>query len=124
MIKLIRKIRRFFVVSFARRSYNKAVKLANEFRENNKKHYFVVIDPFFGKSLKVLDRNAFRAIKREYNDAMIHSFVRTGRLFLNESTMIDVQQGCFYSTMLDDEQDIEMRRKAYIEWVIGLGEKK
>lgn len=121
---LIKKIRRFFVVAFARRNYDKSAKLANELCRQNKCHYYVVIDPFFGKSLMVLFRGEFRAIKRKYNDSMIHSFVRTGRLFLNKSTMYDVQDGCFYSTLLDDADEIEMRRQAYIEWVVELSEKK
>jgi hypothetical protein len=38
--------------------------------------------------------------------------------------MDDMKKGAFYSTSLTDPIDIEARRQAYIDWVVGLSEKK
>lgn len=126
--KLIAKIRRFFTVAFARRQYNKARKAADEMHAKIGGDFYAVISPFSDKELKILNRSAFRNFKRNYVDGVIRAYTRAGFAIsanrISPTTMEDVKKGCFYSTKLYDTNEIEMRRKAFIEWVIDLSEKK
>lgn len=125
MKKLIQKIRRYFVVAYARHQYKRAKKAADEARAKSNHHWHVVIDPF-GDTLKVIDRNMFRDFKRRYRDIGIRTLVRNGSKYTIEikTTMVDVLNGAFYSTAITDHLELEARRRAYIDWVVGLSEKK
>ena len=125
MRKLIRKIRMYLVVAYARRQYKRAKKQADEARLKSNHHWHVVIDPF-GESLKVIDRNMFRDFKRRYQDVAIRTLVRNGSKYTVETktTMVDVLNGAFYSTAITDHIELEARRRAYIDWVVQLSEKK
>ena len=125
MIKLIRRIRRYFVIAFSRRQYKRAKDTADQQRVKTRTHWHVVIDPF-GNSLKVIDRKMYRDFKRRYQDIAIRTLVRNGSKYtvVTKSTMEDVKNGAFYSTALTDPIDIEARRRAYIDWVVSLSEKK
>jgi hypothetical protein len=130
MKKLIKKIRLFFVVAFARRQYKMAKKTADEAKKKLGTNHYVVINPFDDNNLQVIDRKAFRWFKRKYVDAAIRTLVRrntNGNVFYTveaKSTMEDVRNGAFYSTAFTDPIDIEARRQAYINWVVELSEKK
>ncbi len=115
----------FLVVAFARRQYKRAKATADRMREETHHHWHVVIDPF-GNSLKTIDRKMYRDFKRRYQDIAIRTLVRNGSKYTVEtkSTMEDVKNGAFYSTALTDHIDIEARRRAYIDWVVSLSEKK
>ena len=115
----------YFVVAFARRQYKRAKETADKQRVKTRTHWHVVIDPF-GNSLKVIDRKMYRDFKRRYQDIAIRTLVRNGSKYTIEtkSTMEDVKNGAFYSTALTDPIDIEARRRAYIDWVVSLSEKK
>ena len=125
MRELIRRIRRYFAVAFARRQYKRAKDAADKAYAATKTHWHVVIDPF-GNALKVIDRRMFRDFKRRYEDIAIRTLVRNGSKYTVETktTMDDVKNGAFYSTSLTDPIDIEARRRAYIDWVVSLSEKK
>jgi hypothetical protein len=125
MRELIRRIRRYFAVAFARRQYKRAKDAADKAYAATNTHWHVVIDPF-GNALKVIDRKMFRDFKRRYEDIAIRTLVRNGSKYTVETktTMDDVKNGAFYSTSLTDPIDIEARRRAYIDWVVNLSEKK
>lgn len=125
MKRLIKRIRLFLVVAFARRQYRRAKEAADKAHAETHTHWHVVIDPF-GNALKVIDRKMFRDFKRRYQDTAIRTLVRRGARYTvkTNTTMTDVLNGAFYSTAIADPIEIEARRRAYIDWVVGLSEKK
>lgn len=126
MRKLIRRIRNFFVVAYARRQYKRAKEIADNAYAESRTHHHVVIDPFNDRRLVVINRTMFRYFKRRYQDAAIRTFVRRGSKYTVVATtdMEQMKAGAFYSTSLTDRIDIEARRRAYIDWVVKLSEKK
>lgn len=126
MNKLIRRIRTYFTVAYARRQYRRAKDIADRKREGTKTHWHVVIDPFNDRGLVVIDRSLFRDFKRKYQDSAIRTLVRRGSKYTVVATtdMEQMKSGAFYSTSLTDPIDIEARRRAYIDWVVKLSEKK
>lgn len=129
MNKIIRRIRLYFVIAFARRQYTRAKRCADQKKEKTNTDWHVVLNPFDDNKLQVIDRKAFRDFKRRYVTAAIRTLVRKGDKNATytveaKSTMVDVKQGAFYSTSFTDPIDIEARRQAYIDWVVKLSEKK
>ena len=126
MRKLFRRLRRYFAVAFARRMYDRARRQADTLREKTKTHWHVVLDPYDDRRLRIIDRKMFRDFNRRYQDIAIRTLVRNGSKYTValKSTMDDMKRGAFYSTSLTDPIDIEARRQAYIDWVVGLSEKK
>jgi hypothetical protein len=126
--KLIAKIRDFFTVAFARRQYYKAKQVADKQAAKTGKAWYVCLSPFDDKKLRVIDRKAFRRFKSRYIDSVIRAYTRAGLIIsvdkISPTTMEDVKRGCFYSTAITDAKEIEMRRKAFIEWVLELSENK
>lgn len=126
--KLIAKIRNFFTVAFARRQYYKAKQVADKQAAKTGKAWYVCLSPFDDKKLRVIDRKAFRRFKSRYIDSVIRAYTRAGLIIsvdkISPTTMEDVKRGCFYSTAITDAKEIELRRKAFIEWVLDLSEKK
>lgn len=126
--RLIRKIRDFFTVAFARRQYYKAKQVADKQAAKTGKAWYVTLSPFDEKNLQVIDRKAFRYFKARYTDAVVRAYTRAGFIIsydkISPTTMEDVKHGCFYSTAITDATEIEIRRKAFIEWVLKLSEKK
>ena len=126
MRKLFRRLRRYFAVAFARRMYDRARRQADTLREKTKTHWHVVLDPYDDRQLRIIDRKMFRDFNRRYQDIAIRTLVRNGSKYTValKSTMDDMKRGAFYSTSLTDPIDIEARRQAYIDRVVGLSEKK
>ena len=99
-------------------------------REKTDTHWHVILNPFDDNKLQVVNRKMFRDFKRRYVTVAIRTLVRRtpySNLFYTgeaKSTMDDVKKGAFYSTSFTDPVDIEARRQAYINWVIGLSDKK
>ena len=116
----------YFTVAFARRMYERTKKKADELRKETNTHWHAVLDPYEDRQLRLIDRSRFRDFKRRYQDAAIRTLVRNGSKYtvVATSTMDDVKNGAFYSTSLTDPIDIEARRRAYIDWVVSLSEKK
>ena len=115
----------FFTVAYARRMYKKSKQKADELRAKTRTHWYVVLDPYSDLQLRIIDRSRFRDFKRRYQDTAIRTLVRNGSKYtvITKSTMEDVKNGAFYSTILADPIDIEARRQAYIDWVVRLSEK-
>ena len=126
MRKLFRRLRRYFAVAFARRMYDRTRRQADTLREKTKTHWHVVLDPYDDHQLRIIDRKIFRDFNRRYQDIAIRTLVRNGSKYTValKTTMDDMKKGAFYSTSLTDTIDIEARRQAYIDWVVGLSEKK
>lgn len=126
--KLLRKIRDFFTVAFARRQYNKAKHVADQQAAKTGKAWYVTLSPFANDKLQVIDRNAFRYFKARYTDAVVRAYTRAGFIIsydkISPTTMEDVKHGCFYSTAITDASEIEFRRQAFIQWVLKLSDKK
>ena len=123
-----RKLRNFFTVAFARRQYYKSKQVADKQAATTGKAWYVCLSPFDDKRLQVIDRKAFRRFKTKYVSAVIRAYTRAGLIIsvdkISPTTMEDVKRGCFYSTAITNAAEIEMRRKAFIEWVLDLSEKK
>jgi hypothetical protein len=129
MKRLIRRIRLYFTVAFARRMYARTKDKADKLREETHTHWHVVLDPYNDRQLQIIDRSRFRDFKRRYQDAAIRSLERKyGNKYTVTTqaltTMDDMKRGAFYSTSFTDPTDIEARRQAYIDWVVKLSEKK
>ena len=126
MRKLFRRLRRYFAVAFARRMYDRTRRQADTLREKTHTHWHVVLDPYDDSRLRIIDRKIFRDFNRRYQDIAIRTLVRNGSKYTValKTTMDDMKKGAFYSTSLTDTIDIEARRQAYIDWVVGLSEKK
>ena len=125
-MNIIKRLRRYFTVAFARRMYSRTKKQADKLREETHTHWHAVLDPYDDKLLRIIDRSRFRDFKRRYQDTAIRTLVRNGSKYtvIATSTMDDVKKGAFYSTSLTDPIDIEARRQAYIDWVVKLSDKK
>lgn len=126
MRKLFIRLRRYFAVAFARRMYDRARRQADTLREKTKTHWHVVLDPYDDQQLRIIDRKMFRDFNRRYQDIAIRTLVRNGSKYTValKTNMDKMKEGAFYSTSLTDPIDIEARRQAYIDWVVGLSEKK
>ena len=126
--RIIARIREFFTVAFARRQYYKAKAVADKQSAKDGKAWYVCLSPFDDKRLQVIDRKAFRRFKSRYVDSVIRAYTRAGLIIsvdhITPTTMEDVKRGCFYSTALTNANEIEMRRKAFVEWVLDLSKKK
>lgn len=116
----ITNIRKFFIVHFAVRCYNSAVKYADAMSElYHNRAYYVVVNPDTNK-LCIISRKDFRNIRRKINTLAIHS----GLGEINHDTMEDLKRGCFYHTRLRETESFanekELRRLAYINYVLEL----
>ena len=126
--RLIKKIRDFFTVAFARRQYYKAKQNADKQAAKTRKTWYVTLSPFEDGKLQVIDRQGFRYFKGKYTDAVVRAYTRAGFIIsydkISPTTMEDVKRSCFYSTAITDPADIEFLRQAFIQWVLKLSEKK
>lgn len=114
MKKIIRKIKVFFVTAFANHEYKKNVAKALELANTHYCPYYVAVKPE-GKGLYIINRKAFRHIKRQINTAAIWR----GLGPINADTMEDLKRGCFYHTNIKPREK-ELRRLAYINYVLDL----
>ena len=102
------------MTAFANHEYNKAVRKADELADKHKMRYYVALK-FEGKGLYIINRAGFRQIKRQINTAAIWQ----GLGPINNDTMLDLRQGCFYHTNIT-RKDRELRRLAYVNYVLNL----
>ena len=148
-MKIIKKIRRYLTIRYARNCYKRMVDRADRLNKEDGKNYYVCIDPTNENRITVFNRQEFRYFRRSFNDLQIriseYLLKETREVVetkedgtkvvkitkekvtpkINKSTMVDIYNGCFYSTRLkrDSTQDnIEMKRLAYIQWVLDLSE--
>lgn len=148
--QLIKDIRRFFIIRYARNCYKRMVDRAEKLNKEDGDNYYVCIDPTNPNRITVFNRREFRLFRRRFNDLQIRlseyllketreiveeredgsKVVKITRekmvAKINTSTMVDIYNGCFYSTRLKRDstpEDTEMRRLAYIQWVLDLNDK-
>jgi len=148
--QLIKDIRRFFIIRYARNCYKRMVDRAEKLHEIDNQNYYVCIDPTNSNRITAFNRHEFRTFRRRFNDMQIRlseyllketrevveeradgsKVVKITRekmaAKINTSTMVDIYNGCFYSTRLKRDstaEDIELRRLAYIQWVLDLNDK-
>ena len=117
-MKVIKEIRALFTYFYAKHCYKKMRKEADRLHQCNKCHYYICIDPRNENRCVILNRKAFRNYKRQFNDIGMRLSV-FGRGFENNSTMTDVQDGCFYGTIHNDISN-DYRKEQYIKWVMGV----
>jgi len=149
-MNIIKKIRRFLIIRYARNCYKRMVDRADRLNKADNQNYYVCIDPTNENRITVFNRQEFRYFRRKFNDFQIRisefllketrevvetkedgsKVVKVTRekivAQINKSTMVDIYNGCFYSTRLKRDstpEDIEMRRLAYIQWVLDLNDK-
>ncbi|MEG1724101.1 MAG: hypothetical protein RR313_01775 [Anaerovoracaceae bacterium] len=110
-MELIKKMRRFFIVAYSNRIYNRNVKKADTLCKKYHARFYVVISPI-GKSLKVISRKGFRHIKRNLYKSKY------------KESIISLKCGAFYYTADASgtnglgEIEKEARRLAFIKYVI------
>ena len=148
-MEIIKKIRRYLTIRYARNCYRRMVERADALNKEDNQTYYVCIDPTNQERITVFNRREFRSFRRRFNDMQIRlsqyiiketrqivkerpdgtQVVRVTRekmaAKINTSTMVDIYDGCFYSTRLKRDstpEDIELRRLAYIQWVIDISE--
>lgn len=148
-MKIIKKIRRYLTIRYARNCYKRMVERADRYNKEDGQAYYVCIDPTDGSRITVFNRQQFRKFRRRFNDFQIRlseymlketrevvetkddgsKVVKVTRekmvAKINTSTMVDIYNGCFYSTRLRRDftpEEIELRRLAYIQWVLDLSE--
>lgn len=130
------KLRRYIIIKTAESYYEKMSRQCNELYKQTHKHHYIIIDPWLGKKIVITNRDNFRAIKRAINDSGARMAVRSGKLpVFTNSTMPDVHNGCFYSSLLQTtlnkvirnnnewaiktlQNEIEKRKQAYIKWTL------
>lgn len=124
---IFKRIRDFFTVAYARRQYYKAKRVADEQAAKTGKTWYVCLSPFDNRKLQVIDRKAFRKFKSKYVDSVVRAYTKAGLIIsydkISPTTMEDVKRGCFYSTAITDAKETELRRKAFIQWVLDLSRK-
>lgn len=150
-MNIIKKIRRYLTIRYARNCYERMVNKADALFLRDHENYYVCIDPTNKGRVTVFNRREFRTYRRRFNDMQIRlsqyiiketrqvvkerpdgtQIVRVTRENItpkiNTSTMVDIKNGCFYHTRLKSDstpENIEMKRLAYIQYVLDLSEKQ
>lgn len=148
--QLIKDIRRFLIIGYARNCYKRMVDRAEKLNKEDGDNYYVCIDPTNPNRIIVFNRREFRLFRRRFNALQIrlseYLLKETRKIVevredgskvvkitrekmvakINKSTMVDIYNGCFYSTRLKRDstpENVEMRRLAYIQWVLDLNDK-
>ena len=136
-MNIIQRLRKYFTVKAAEKNYEKMAQHCNELYKQTKQHHYIVIDQLYGGRITLTNRANFRAIKQAINDQAARMKNYQKETYKTDSTMIEVHDGCFYSSLLQKElddlmqkplenskairkkqNDIEARRLAYIKWVL------
>lgn len=131
------RLRRYIIIKTAESYYNRMMEGCNELYKKTKQHHYIIIDPIKGNRITITNRGNFRATKRVINDSGARNAVRYGQGHVSTDTMLDVHDGCFYSSLLKADldklmrnpeeneraikhltNDIEARRRAYIKWTL------
>lgn len=131
------RLRRYIIIKTAENYYNNMMKDCNALYKKTKQHHYIIVDPIKGGKITITNRAHFRAVKRAINDSGVRMAVSQGEGFITNDTMLDVHEGCFYSSLLQSKldkllrhpeenaqaikhlsNDIEARRRAYIKWTL------
>lgn len=136
-MNIFQRIRRHVIIMTAESYYRKMVARCDELHRTTGKHHYIIIEPWTGSSVTITNRDQFRKTKRAINDSGIRMAARSGTSpMLTGSTMPDVHDGCFYSSMMgmmlamaektgntgsarSIRSDIEARRRCYVEWTLA-----
>lgn len=137
-MNIFQRIRRFIIIKTAESYYDRMSSQCEKLYKETKKHHYIIIDPWMAKKIVIINRDEFRRNKRVINDSGMRMSARSGKSpMLTHSSMPEVHEGCFYSSMLrcrldelmrnpiaNDKEirrltnDIEARRIAYIRWAV------
>lgn len=131
------RLRRYIIIKTAENYYNNMMRDCNDLYKKTKQHHYIIVDPISGNKITITNRQHHRAVKRAINDSSIRLSVHSGELALSKETMLDIHEGCFYSSLLQSKldkllrhpeenrqairhlsNDIEARRRAYIKWTL------
>lgn len=131
--EIIRRIRRYFIIKSAESYYKRMADKCRELYKETNLHHYIVIDQIYGGKIVITNRKNFRAIKRAINDSGSRMLGIYGEGSFTHDTMWEVHKGSFFSTLLEQQlndprtfesekrkirNDIEARRRAYVQWVL------